>query len=31
MSVGLIGVMFTLPLLQGPFTAALEQMLMLFR
>jgi len=31
LSVGLIGVMFTLPLLQGPFTAALEQMLMLFR
>jgi flagellar biosynthesis protein FliR len=31
MSIGLIGVMFTLPLLQGPFTAALEQMLMLFR
>ena len=31
MSVGLVGVMFTLPLLQGPFTAALEQMLMLFR
>jgi flagellar biosynthesis protein FliR len=31
LSVGLIGVMFTLPLLQGPFTAALEQMLMMFR
>ena len=31
LGVGLIGVMFTLPLLQGPFTAALEQMLMLFR
>ena len=31
LSVGLIGVMFTLPLLQGPFTAALEQMLTLFR
>jgi flagellar biosynthetic protein FliR len=31
MSVGLVGVMFTLPLLQGPFTAALEQMLTLFR
>jgi len=31
LGVGLVGVMFTLPLLQGPFTAALEQMLMLFR
>ena len=31
MGVGLVGVMFTLPLLQGPFTAALEQMLVLFR
>ena len=31
LGVGLIGVMFTLPLLQGPFTAALEQMLVLFR
>ncbi len=31
LGVGLIGVMFTLPLLQGPFTAALEQMLMMFR
>ena len=31
LSVGLIGVMFTLPLLQGPFVAALEQMLILFR
>ena len=31
MGVGLVGVMFTLPLLQGPFTVALEQMLTLFR
>jgi flagellar biosynthetic protein FliR len=31
LSVGLVGVMFTLPLLEGPFTAALEQMLVLFR
>jgi len=31
LGVGLVGVMFTLPLLQGPFTAALEQMLMMFR
>ena len=31
LGVGLVGVMFTLPLLQGPFTAALEQMLTLFR
>ena len=31
LSVGLIGIMFTLPLLQGPFVAALEQMLTLFR
>ena len=31
LGVGLIGVMFTLPLLQGPFTAALEQMLTMFR
>jgi flagellar biosynthetic protein FliR len=31
LGVGLVGVMFTLPLLQGPFVAALEQMLMLFR
>jgi flagellar biosynthetic protein FliR len=31
LGVGLIGIMFTLPLLQGPFVAALEQMLMLFR
>jgi flagellar biosynthetic protein FliR len=31
LGVGLVGVMFTLPLLQGPFTAALEQMLVLFR
>ena len=31
LSVGLVGVMFTLPLLQGPFTAALEQMLTMFR
>ena len=31
LGVGLIGVMFTLPLLQGPFVAALEQMLILFR
>jgi flagellar biosynthetic protein FliR len=31
LGVGLVGVMFTMPLLQGPFTAALEQMLMMFR
>ena len=31
LGVGLIGITFTLPLLQGPFTAALEQMLALFR
>jgi flagellar biosynthetic protein FliR len=31
LAVGLLGIMFTLPLLQGPFTAALEQMLVLFR
>jgi len=31
LGVGLVGVMFTLPLLQGPFTAALEQMLTMFR
>jgi len=31
LGVGLVGVMFTLPLLQGPFTAALEQMLVMFR
>jgi flagellar biosynthetic protein FliR len=31
LGVGLLGIMFTLPLLQGPFTAALEQMLTLFR
>lgn len=31
LGVGLLGVMFTLPLLQGPFTAALEQMLVMFR
>ena len=31
LGVGLVGVMFTLPLLQGPFTVALEQMLTLFR
>ncbi|MEO5686627.1 MAG: flagellar biosynthetic protein FliR [Burkholderiaceae bacterium] len=31
LGVGLVGVMFTLPLLQGPFTTALEQMLTLFR
>jgi flagellar biosynthesis protein FliR len=31
LGVGLVGVMFTLPLLQGPFTAALEQMLAMFR
>jgi flagellar biosynthetic protein FliR len=31
LGVGLIGIMFTLPLLQGPFTVALEQMLVLFR
>ena len=31
LSVGLIGMTFTLPLLEQPFTAALEQMLALFR
>jgi flagellar biosynthetic protein FliR len=31
LGVGLVGITFTLPLLQGPFTAALEQMLSLFR
>jgi flagellar biosynthetic protein FliR len=31
LGVGLLGIMFTLPLLQGPFTTALEQMLTLFR
>jgi len=31
MSVGLIGIATTLPMLQGPFVAALEQMLTLFR
>ena len=31
LSMGLLGVMFTLPLLEGPFTAALEQMLSFFR
>jgi len=31
LSVGLVGIFLTLPLLQGPFVAALEQMLMLFR
>ena len=31
LGVGLLGITFTLPLLQGPFTAALEQMLALFR
>jgi flagellar biosynthetic protein FliR len=31
LGVGLVGITFTLPLLQGPFVAALEQMLMLFR
>ena len=31
LGVGLIGITFTLPLLQGPFTAALEQMLTMFR
>jgi len=30
-SIGLVGIVFTLPLLQGPFTVALEQMLTLFR
>lgn len=31
LGVGLIGIMFTLPLLQGPFVTALEQMLAMFR
>ncbi len=31
LGVGLVGITFTLPLLQGPFVAALEQMLALFR
>ncbi len=31
LGVGLVGIAFSLPLLQGPFTVALEQMLSLFR
>jgi flagellar biosynthetic protein FliR len=31
LSVGLVGIAFTMPLLQGPFVVALEQMLALFR
>jgi flagellar biosynthesis protein FliR len=31
LAVGLVGILFTLPLLEGPFTAALEQMLGMFR
>jgi flagellar biosynthetic protein FliR len=31
LGVGLVGIAFTMPLLEGPFTAALERMLSLFR